>query len=86
MLGQSSHGGLGLRRPREGFLAPLDAVDDPGRRFARLLGRRLAVTADGDAPRRAVRPPRLDDVFLATRGVDPDPESGQVAVLEDGVA
>ena len=77
-------GGAGLGRRCGGLLAPLDAVDGLGCAEPGLRRRKLAVGAERDAPGPALGP-ALDDVDLAPRGVDPDPEAGQLPVPEDPV-
>ena len=77
-------GGAGLGRRCCGLLAPLDAVDGLGGAEPGLRRRKLAVGAERDPPGPALRP-ALDDVDLAPRGVDADPEARQLAVPEDPV-
>ena len=73
--GEIGDGGLGRRLRRHRVLAPLDAVDDDSR-LAPALVDRLGADRPQGHPLQAGRPPRLDDVELATGGVDPYPESG----------
>ena len=82
--GEVGHGGAGLGRGRDGLVAALDAVDDLGGAEPGLGRGELAVGAQGDPPGPAAGP-ALDDVDLAARGVDPDPEAGELAVPEDPV-
>ena len=77
--GEVGYGGAGLGQGRDRLLAPLDAVDNLGGAEARLRCCKLAVAAEGDPPGHAPAP-ALDDVDLAARGVDPDPEARQLPV------
>ena len=67
-----------------GVLALLDAGDGGRRLLARPVRSELPVAADGEALD-ARRPPALGHVDLSARGVDADPEAGEVAVPEDGL-
>ena len=72
----------GGKRQGHRLLARLDAGDDERRPLAGLVGMEHVVPADRH-PLRPVRPPRLGDVDLAARGIDPDPEAGQLVVPGD---
>ena len=74
----------GLLRLERRFIARLDPGDDLGRPLARLLGMDHPVPADGHAPG-SLRPTRLGDVDLRSRGIDPDAEAGEFPVPEHGL-
>ena len=77
--GEVCDGDAGLN---DGLLALLDAVDDLGCAEPGLRGGELAVGAQRHAPGRTARA-ALNDVDLAARGVDADPEARELAVPED---
>ena len=84
-------GVLRRERQRHRVLGGLDARDDERGPLARLLGAEHRVPTDRDPPRlappvRSVRPARLGDVELAASRIDPNPEAGEFAVPEHGVA
>ena len=75
-LRQARHRELGHRRRRDRIHAALDAVDDRRRLLAGLLGRGVAVPADGHTLQ-TVRSARLDDVSLPPRAMDPHRKPGR---------
>ena len=68
------------------MLALLQPVDDLRGQTPRILDGDIGMPADRDALQRAARRPRVNHIDLAPGAMNPDPESGEVAVVEDPVS
>ena len=82
--GEIAHGGRGLGFRLDKRFTGLDANDELHGRLAGLLGRDVAVAADGRAPGPAAEA-GLDDVHFTPRWINANPEAGQVPVPHHGI-